>query len=115
MYTINPDDWSETMTATVKVVMMTMCMGSALHAEWTEWQAWLDAKAASCSGVTLVGRCDAGAVVAAYGIADRGTARANTADTRFSLGSINETFTAIAIAQLLQRGRLSVDASLAKI
>jgi CubicO group peptidase (beta-lactamase class C family) len=35
-------------------------------------------------------------------------------DTRFNLGSINKTFTAIAIAQLIQRGRLSLEDTLAK-
>jgi CubicO group peptidase (beta-lactamase class C family) len=53
--------------------------------------------------------------VAAYGIADRATARVNTAETRFNLGSISKTFTAIAIAQLIQQGRLSLDDSLAKV
>jgi CubicO group peptidase (beta-lactamase class C family) len=91
------------------------CNGGVLHAQSADWQAWLDSKAAPFSGVALVGQGDAIAVVAAYGIADRATGRANTAETRFNLGSINKTFTAIAIAQLIQQGRLSLDDSLAKV
>src|SRR4029077_19640944 len=40
--------------------------------------------------------------------------RKNTVQTRFNLGSINETFTAIAVAQLIQEGRLSLDDRLSK-
>jgi CubicO group peptidase (beta-lactamase class C family) len=45
----------------------------------------------------------------AYGMADRATGRANTADTRFNLGSINKIFTTVAIQQLDQQGRLRLD------
>ena len=81
-----------------------------------DWKAWLDTdtRAASFSGVALIGRGDAVQIVSAYGLADRSTGRPNTADTRFNLGSINKTFTAIAVAQLIQQGRLSLDDTLAK-
>jgi CubicO group peptidase (beta-lactamase class C family) len=75
---------------------------------------WLDARATGFSGVVLVGRGDAIETVRAYGMADRERRIANTADTRFNLGSINKTFTAIAIAQLIQQGRVSLDDTLAK-
>ena len=78
------------------------------------WKTWLDRKTAGFSGVALIARGDAIEVVGAYGLADRTAGRVNTADTRFNLGSINKTFTAVAVAQLIQRGRLSLDDTLAK-
>ena len=50
----------------------------------------------------------------AYGLADRSRALPSTPETRFNLGSINKTFTAIAIAQLIQQGRVTLDDALAK-
>ena len=78
------------------------------------WKTWVDANVADFSGVVLVGRGDEILTVQAYGLADGAADRANTIDTRFNLGSINKTFTALAIAQLIQRGRLSLDDVLAK-
>lgn len=43
----------------------------------------------------------------AYGIADRNFNVPNRVETRFNIGSMNKMFTAIAIAQLAERGRLS--------
>jgi D-alanyl-D-alanine carboxypeptidase len=79
-----------------------------------DWKAWLDGRAGEFSGVVLIGRGDTIQVLNPYGAADRGTGRRNAADTRFNLGSINKTFTAIAIAQLIQDGRLTLDDRLAK-
>lgn len=79
-----------------------------------DWQAWLDERAAQFSGAVLIARADTEEIAAAYGLADRRANIRNTVDTRFNLGSINKTFTAIAIAQLIQRGRLSVDDTLGK-
>lgn len=78
------------------------------------WKAWLDGRAGDFSGVVLIARGDTIQVLNAYGVADRGTGRRNAADTRFNLGSINKTFTAIGIARLIQDGRVSLDDSLAK-
>ena len=69
-------------------------------------RAWLDTEAAGFSGAVLIARDDTIEVLAAYG----GTDPAG----RFNIGSINKTFTAIAVAQLLQRGRLSLDDTVAK-
>lgn len=106
------------MSVSVKVAAASIvagCISIALQSQSSDWKAWLDARGASFSGAALIGRGDAIEVVAAYGIADRATARANTTETRFNLGSINKTFTAMAIAQLIQQGRLSLDDSLAKV
>ena len=79
-----------------------------------DWKAWLDTRAAGFSGVALIARGDAVQIVSAHGLADRSANRRNTAQTRFNLGSINKTFTAIAVAQLIQQGKLSLDDTLAK-
>lgn len=83
-------------------------------AQSTDWSRGLDAEAAGFSGVVLIGRGDAIEVVAGYGFADPAKTRRNTRDTRFNLGSINKTFTAVAIAQLVQQGRLALDDTLAR-
>jgi len=77
------------------------------------WEAWLDTRAGGFSGVAMIARGDAVQIVKAYGLADRSADRRNTVETRFNLGSINKTFTAIAVAQLIQQGRLSLDDTLA--
>ena len=78
------------------------------------WTPWLDSQATGFSGVVLIARGDTIEAEAAYGFADPAGTRRNTRDTRFNLGSINKTFTAVAIAQLIQQGRLSLDDTLAK-
>src|SRR5688572_18881513 len=77
-------------------------------------KAWLDEQARDFSGVALVARGDAIEAIGAYGLADRAAGRKNTAETRFNLGSINKTFTAVAIAQLIQQGRISLDDTIGK-
>jgi CubicO group peptidase (beta-lactamase class C family) len=46
---------------------------------------------------------------AAYGDADRETHVANTVDTRFRIGSMNKMFTATAIMQLVQAGKIKLE------
>jgi hypothetical protein len=45
----------------------------------------------------------------AYGQANKDFGAPNTTDTAFNLGSMNKMFTAVAIAQLVERGRLRFD------
>jgi CubicO group peptidase (beta-lactamase class C family) len=73
----------------------------------SDWKTWLDRRAVDFSGVVLIARGDTILLLNAYGVR-------NTVDTRFNLGSINKTFTAIAVAQLIQQGRLSLDDHLVK-
>lgn len=72
----------------------------------------LDQQAAAgrFSGVVMVARQGAPIFSAAYGMADRARGVANTVNTRFNLGSANKMWTAIAIAQLVERGKIDLDA-----
>ncbi|MCA1674919.1 MAG: beta-lactamase family protein [Actinobacteria bacterium] len=79
-----------------------------------DWQVWLAGEAAAFSGVALIGRDDTIETEMAFGLAGPAGARPNTAGTRFNLGSINKTFTAIGIAQLTEQGRLGLDDTLIK-
>ena len=81
----------------------------------TDWKAWLESHTSGFSGVVVIGRDDEIEFEAAYGLADASTGRSNTPATRFNLGSINKTFTAVAIARLIQEGRLSLDDTVSKL
>ncbi|HLX12647.1 MAG TPA: serine hydrolase domain-containing protein [Bacteroidota bacterium] len=61
------------------------------------------------SGVVMVAKGANVIFIKAYGISDKKTNRLNTVDTRFNIGSLNKMFTAVAIAQLAQQGKLSFD------
>jgi D-alanyl-D-alanine carboxypeptidase len=50
----------------------------------------------------------------ARGLADRANNSANTLDTRFRVGSMNKMFTAVAVLQLVEAGKLELDAPLGK-
>lgn len=49
----------------------------------------------------------------AYGVADRKRRIPNTVRTRFGIGSLNKMFTAVAILQLVEAGKINLTASLA--
>jgi D-alanyl-D-alanine carboxypeptidase len=66
------------------------------------------------SGVALVARNGVPVFHKAYGFADRGRKIANTVRTRFNIGSINKTFTRMAIAQLVREGKLAYTDTLGK-
>jgi len=51
----------------------------------------------------------------AYGPANRETKKPNTMETTFNLGSMNKMFTAVAIGQLVQSGKLQFSDTLAKV
>jgi len=61
------------------------------------------------SGAVLVANNNEPIFQAAYGMANRDFNVPNTLDTKFNLGSMNKMFTAIAIAQLVERGALSFE------
>jgi CubicO group peptidase (beta-lactamase class C family) len=61
------------------------------------------------SGVVLVAREGKPIFKKAYGMADRERNISNQVNTKFCIGSMNKMFTAVAIAQLVEQGRLSYD------
>jgi CubicO group peptidase (beta-lactamase class C family) len=61
------------------------------------------------SGAVLVAKGGKTLLAEAAGFADKEARVANTVDTRFSLGSGNKMFTAIAVARLESDGKLSLD------
>ena len=72
-----------------------------------------DAAADHFAGAVLIARVDTPLLTAAYGLADRERKIPNTVDTRFRIGSMNKMFTATAVLQLVQAGKVNVDAPLA--
>ena len=69
-----------------------------------------DAEADAFAGAVLVARGGRTLFEGAYGQADRERNIANTLDTRFRIGSMNKMFTAVAILQLVQQGKIRLDA-----
>lgn len=63
------------------------------------------------SGVLLVARGDEVLLQRAWGLADRAAGTPVTLDTKFRLGSMNKMFTAVAVLQLVEAGRLSLEGS----
>ena len=68
------------------------------------------AAAEQFSGALLIAKNGKPILTKAYGLADRERKIPNTADTRFRVGSMNKMFTAVAIMQLVQAGKLRLDA-----
>src|SRR5687767_717574 len=66
------------------------------------------------SGAVLVARDGKPIFMKAYGMANKSGNIPNRIDTKFNLGSMNKMFTAIAIAQLAERGKLSFDDPISK-
>ena len=61
-------------------------------------------EAGKFSGVVLVAKSGKPIVSASYGVANRKTQTPIRMDTKFNLGSMPKMFTAVAIAQLAERG-----------
>jgi len=79
-----------------------------------ELDPWLGerAKSGAFSGVVLVAKNGTPVYSAAFGLADRERHVPNAMETRFNLGSMNKMWTAIAIAQLVERGKVDLDATI---
>lgn len=67
------------------------------------------------SGAVLVARRGEVLFSEAYGAARREPMRPNTMETRFELASLSKLFTAVAIAQLVEKGRLAFDSSVTSV
>jgi len=74
-------------------------------------EAFLDSLAAAdeFSGVVLIAKDGKPFFQKAYGFADREQKIPNRIDTKFNLGSINKSFTKVAIHQLVAKGKISLD------
>jgi D-alanyl-D-alanine carboxypeptidase len=96
------------------VLILLATSGSEAQSPSTQWDPWFTDQAASFAGVVVIGRDDTVEVHRAFGAAAASPPRSNRLETRFNLGSINKTFTAVAVGQLMQRGRLSLDETLNK-
>ena len=66
------------------------------------------------SGTVLLAKDGVPAFKGAYGMANKDFNVPNRIDTKFNLGSMNKMFTSVAIAQLVERGKLSFDDPLSK-
>ena len=66
------------------------------------------------SGAVLVSKNDSIILQKGYGLADREWNITNTADTKFRIASNTKQFTAVAILQLAEQGKLSLDDKLSK-
>jgi CubicO group peptidase (beta-lactamase class C family) len=71
-----------------------------------------DAAAGTFAGAVLLAKDGRVLFDGAYGLADREKRIANTLDTRFRIGSMNKMFTAVAVLQLVQAGKVRLDAPL---
>lgn len=66
-------------------------------------------KADEFSGVVLVAQNGKPLFEEAYGYADREKKIPNRVDTKFNIGSINKSFTKLAVHQLIRQGKVSLD------
>lgn len=76
-----------------------------------EWEALVQEQVEvdAFSGVVMLAKDGAPLFQKAYGLADQERSIANGLDTKFNLGSINKMFTGLAIMQLAEQGKLSVE------
>ncbi len=72
------------------------------------------AKQDAFSGTVLFAKDGKPLLTLAVGLANRDFKAPNTIDTKFNLGSMNKMFTAVAILQLAEQGKLSLDDTLAR-
>jgi D-alanyl-D-alanine carboxypeptidase len=81
-----------------------------------ETEAYLNQEVAedSFSGGVLIARDGQPIFEKAYGLANKSSDTPNNLETKFNLGSINKSFTSVAIAQLAQQGRLSFNDPISK-
>jgi D-alanyl-D-alanine carboxypeptidase len=67
------------------------------------------------SGTVLIARGDSVLFAKPYGLADRELSVPNSVDTKFNIGSINKSFTRLAILMLADEGKISLDDTIGKL
>lgn len=72
------------------------------------------ARAGNFAGVVLVARHGRPVFEQAYGLQDRDRGTPNSLDTKFRLGSMNKMLTGVAVLQLVQAGRVRLEAPLGR-
>jgi CubicO group peptidase (beta-lactamase class C family) len=91
--------------------------GDPTQAQLVDWtKEYLDrlVKADAFSGAVLIAHRDRVLFAKAGGLASRAWNQPNRTDTRFNLGSMNKMFTSIAIAQLVEKGKVALDDPIVK-
>jgi CubicO group peptidase (beta-lactamase class C family) len=73
-----------------------------------------DVAADKFAGAALLAKDGKPIFTGAYGMADREKKTPNTLTTKFRIGSMNKMFTAVSILQLVQAGKISLDAPVGK-
>jgi CubicO group peptidase (beta-lactamase class C family) len=86
---------------------------AALAKEMETFMADLAAKD-QFSGAVLISRAGRVVFQGAWGLASRSFQAPNRLDTKFNLGSMNKMFTAVAVSQLAQRGKLAFEDKVGK-
>jgi CubicO group peptidase (beta-lactamase class C family) len=66
------------------------------------------------SGAILLAKSGRVLFQKAYGLADRARGKPNTLDTQFRFGSMGKMFTAVAIMQLVERGKVDLEAPIGR-
>jgi len=66
------------------------------------------------SGAVLIARRGKTLLAQAYGMADREAGKPNTVDTQFRFGSMGKMFTAVAIMQLIESGKVDANAPIGR-
>ncbi|MBS7256533.1 serine hydrolase [Flavobacterium branchiicola] len=98
------------------IVLLIFAFGYSQKELSRKLEQYMDAQFAinDFSGTVLVTKNDSVLLKKAYGLADYEWKVKNTIDSKFSLASVSKQFTAVAILQLAEKGKLSLDDSLNK-
>jgi CubicO group peptidase (beta-lactamase class C family) len=103
-------------SANTAQVESTSSNSAANAANWRAFAAWLAKRAAAgkFSGAVLIARNSKPVVKQANGFANRQRRLPNAVDTKFNIGSVGKSFTGLAIAKLVEAGKLSFDDPIGK-
>lgn len=97
-------------------ILLILITPLAFAQQETTLESYMDSQASinHFSGTVLVTKNDSILLKKAYGTADYEWKVPNTIDTKFSLASVSKQFTAVAIMQLVEKGKISLDDKLTK-